>query len=118
MVRRPVGAPPHHQSKGDQGDSDKKDEQRSLFEPGDERHGNREENAGDAKLPGSQAQSGDEDAEGEQRQENAPQGVAGDQAANLADVDQIHSGEDGRPLAELNRYRLEPPATQWQVAPT
>jgi hypothetical protein len=54
--------------------------------------------------------------QGEQRQENAPQGVASDQPLNLADVDPTHSGQEGRPLAELNRHHLESSATRWQVA--
>jgi hypothetical protein len=104
---------PHHVT--DPSAINEKDEQRRLFEPGNERRRSRKESANDAKFPGPWAQSG-HNAEGEQRQENAPQGVASDQPLNLADVDPTHSGQEGRPLAELNRHHLESSATRWQVA--
>ena len=64
-----------------------------------------------AELPSSQVQPRDEHAEGEQRQHHAAQCVAGGEAANIAEVDEIHGHEHRRPLGELDRNRLDPPAT-------
>ena len=77
---RPVGGPPGKQTQRDQHDADEKNEQSGVSEPSDERHRKREESAGDAELPGSQVQSGNENPEREQRQQNAAQRVVRNQA--------------------------------------
>src|ERR1700722_10701533 len=82
MVGRPARAPPRHQSKRDQNDSDEKDEQRRLFKPAMNGAAVARKAPTMQSFQGPWAQSG-HNAEGEQRQENAPQGVASDQPLTL-----------------------------------
>jgi hypothetical protein len=49
-------------------------------------------------------------------QHHASHRVAIDQAAYVADVEEIHRNEDGRPLAKLSRNHRDPPAPR--MAPT
>src|ERR1700733_7101885 len=77
---RPMRAPPGKQSKRDQHSSDEKYEQSGVGDPSDKRHRERKESAGDAKLPGPQVQSGNENSKRKQRQQNAPQRIVRDQA--------------------------------------
>ena len=79
MIRRSLGAPPCEQPEGYENDANEKNKQRGFFEPGDKRHRDREKQAGNAKLPGSQVQPRDEDAQREQRQKHASQCITGDQ---------------------------------------
>src|ERR1700733_6799988 len=115
MARRPVRAPPRHQSKRVQNDSDEKDEQRRLFEPAMNGAAVARKAPTMQKLPGPWAQSG-HNAEDEQRQENAPQGVASDQPLTLPMRIRYIAARKATPLAELNRHHLEPSATRSQSA--